>query len=67
MGSRCKRCVMDSIHGYSHKECYSCYLKNAKINVCVVCFKDIDNSSQLCRDCVYTPTIEITRQKKLNK
>ena len=64
MSSRCKRCIMDSIHGYSHKSCYTCLLKEIGIKVCVVCFCDLDNSSQLCRDCVYKPTIEITNKKK---
>ena len=63
MGSRCHRCVIDSIHGYRHKACYSCYLWNAKIKICVVCFQTIGNRSQLCSGCEYKPTIEITRDK----
>ena len=65
MTSRCKRCIIDYIHGYPHPECYTCKLKQSKIKVCVVCFKGINNTSQLCSSCEYTPTFEITRYKKL--
>ena len=67
MGSRCKRCVIDSIHGIHHGECYTCYLKEIRIKTCVVCFKSINDSSQLCRGCVYEPTYDITRKKILAK
>ena len=62
---RCLRCVTDAIHGYLHGECYTCHLREKRVKVCVVCFKSISNSSQLCRDCVYVPTIEITNKKKI--
>ena len=64
MGSRCKRCVTDSINGYSHKECYTCLLKQQGIKICVVCFQSINNTSQICIDCKeYKPTMDITRHK----
>ena len=63
MGSRCKRCVIDSINGYHHKSCYTCLLREQGIKVCVVCFITIGNNSQLCGNCEYIPTIEITRKK----
>ena len=66
MGSRCKRCVIDSIHGYSHKSCYTCLLKDQGVKVCVVCFCDLNNYSQLCDKCIYTPTVEITNKKRRN-
>jgi len=64
MGSRCKRCVIDSIRGYHHPSCYTCFLRETQIKVCVVCFKNINNNSQLCGKCEYEPTIEITHKKK---
>ena len=63
MGSRCLRCVADAIHGYTHPPCYCCHLKEIRAKVCCVCFKDIKTSKQLCRDCVYNPTFELTREK----
>ena len=60
MTSRCKRCIIDAINGFHHGECYTCLLTKT----CVVCFKSIKNNSQLCIDCVYEPTCEITRKKK---
>ena len=62
---RCLRCITDAIHGYRNTECYTCFLREMRIKTCVVCFKSIKNNSQLCRDCVYEPTSEITRKKKI--
>ena len=66
MGSRCLRCVMDSINGYLHPECYTCMIKQSKVKVCVVCFKDIQTRKELCKDCKYKPTFELTREKKVS-
>ena len=65
MKMRCLRCAIDAINDYLHGECYTCYLKGAKIKVCVVCFKSIKNSSQLCRDCVYVPTKLVKTSKNV--
>ena len=64
MSSRCKRCIIDAINGFHHGECYTCHLRERRIKTCVVCFKSINNNKQLCNDCVYVPTCEITNLKK---
>ena len=64
---KCHRCYVDSLYELetTNSFCWTCDCKKRKIKICVVCFKSLKNGSELCKDCVYSPTKIITDVKKV--